>query len=146
MNGCHIFQSITLIHLPKTSKLQFVFAFVSPGFIYMLVWSCLFRVWGKHGGWGWGHSLIHTVSGTSSEMCYQGSPCLFSFIASDFNILIELSFSFFPVGGRGFTQAFIKAFLYTREIIRLNSESFQWRQKTSKHRYFTYQNWKYFIF
>lgn len=65
------------------------------------------------------------------QRCYRGPPHLFSFIASDFNILIELSFSFVPVGGRGFTQAFTKAFLYTKEIIRLNLESFQWHQQTS---------------
>ena len=51
---------------------------------------------------------------------------LFSFTELDFNMVIELFFSFFPVGGIGFTQAFNKAFLHAEEFIRLNSEfSFQ---------------------
>ena len=87
------------------------------------------------------HNVLHLPRDAIRDL-----SSLFSFIAPDFNMVIELFLSFFPVGGIGFTQAFNKAFLHAKEIIRLNSESsFQWIQKTSKHRCF-YYNQQYFIF
>ena len=87
------------------------------------------------------HNVLHLPRDAIRDL-----SSLFSFTELDFNMVIELFFSFFPVGGIGFTEAFTKAFFHAKEFIRLNSEfSFQWSQKTSNHRYLSYKQ-QYFIF
>ena len=67
------------------------------------------------------HNVLHLPRDAIRDLSSS-----FSFTELDFNMIIELFFAFFPVGGTGFTQAFNKAFLHAEEFIRLNSEfSFQ---------------------
>ena len=86
------------------------------------------------------HNVLHLPRDAIRDL-----SSLFSFTELDFNMVIELFFSFFPVGGIGFAEAFNKAFFHAKEFIRLNSEFFQWSQKASNHRYLSYKQ-QYFIY
>lgn len=101
MSSCNIVQSISLTHLPQISKFQPPLCSISLGFlcnVTLYEFWCDFTIWslGEAGRMRISRQFdIHNVLHLPRDAIRDLSS-LFSFTELDFNMVIELFFSFLP--------------------------------------------------